>query len=392
MKIRQILRTLYIALSFLAVNIGLGSYVVAASTLELKETSQEISGKDSESGVAFHASRLAGDRVVVDFYFGMKRIHADIDYAHHIDIIRSVYRANGLPAALSRQDILAFQKLLGSRFSPRPKIQTSDRLRDALGSLINLIASAPEGYTLNFPKGRVTNESFKSICPEIGHIGEASFILGKKFYYKTVLVGPICYKDPALGRCGRGGGPDFIIGWVQRFTQECLNHDECCEVSGKSPPVCGMECAAAFDAAEDGFLHAPDCGDTGGNWADSNGFTYALGDANSSGDPIPFGGVLNATSPFCPSEWDVAGTRTGKQISFTATNPSPPTRFCAASYTVTGTYAPLVGTNPSPSNNGCNTAAGKWSNSAGGSGNWNWTREGTVLVGVANAGPRPAEK
>ncbi|MGH6838995.1 MAG: hypothetical protein ACREDT_09350 [Methylocella sp.] len=387
MKIRQIL---YVTLSFLAVNVGLGLYVAAAGTLELKETSQEITGKDSESGVAFHASRLAGDRVVTDLYFGAKRIHADIDYAHHIHIIRSVYQASGLPATLSRQDILACRKL---GVSLTPKINSYSRHGDALTSLLNLISSTPPGFAFDIRSGPLTNESFTSICPEIGGPGVATYTLGiifRKTYHKEVTVGPICYQNPALGRCGAGGGPDAEIGLIQRFTQECLNLDACCDAK-KEGAFCGPECFPAILAAEAGFNDAPDCGDTGGNWADSNGMTYALGDANSSGDPMPVAGVLNANDPFCPSEWGVAGTRTGKQISFTATNPSGPSRFCAASYSVTGTYAPLVGTNLSPSNNGCNTAAGMWSNSAGKSGNWSWAREGTVLSRV-KPGPRLTEK
>jgi hypothetical protein len=117
-----------------------------------------------------------------------------------------------------------------------------------------------------------------------------------------------------------------------------------------------------------------------------------MNDADSKGEPKPFSGVLNANSPFCPSEWPVTGTRTGTQISFTAKNPSGPSRFCPGSNSVTGTYAPLAGTAPSPTNNGCNTANGTWSDSNGGSGMWSWTREGTVLVGIANAGPRLTEK
>ncbi len=94
MKMRQLL---YVTLSFLAVNICLGSYIVAASTFELKETSQEISGTDGESGVAFHASLVASGHVVIDAYFGTKRFHADIDYTRNSLTIRSVSRAYGTP-------------------------------------------------------------------------------------------------------------------------------------------------------------------------------------------------------------------------------------------------------------------------------------------------------
>lgn len=114
MKTRRIL---YATLSLLAVNIGICPYVVAASTLQLTQTSHEISGKDSESGVAFRASLLPGDHVIIDLYIGTKRIHAEIDYGHNALRIRSVSQANETPIALSVQDILALQKLRVSLFS-----------------------------------------------------------------------------------------------------------------------------------------------------------------------------------------------------------------------------------------------------------------------------------
>jgi hypothetical protein len=116
-------RILYATLSFLAVNICICSYVVAASTLQLTQTDHEISGTDSESCVAFRSSLLPGDHVIVDLYIGTKRIHADIDYGRHRTRVRAVSQATETPIALSVQDILAFQKLRGSlppKSLPRP--------------------------------------------------------------------------------------------------------------------------------------------------------------------------------------------------------------------------------------------------------------------------------
>jgi len=133
MKLRQIL---YATLSFLAVNIGICPYVVAATTLQLTQTSQEISGTDSESGVAFHSSLLASDHVIVDLYIGTKRIHEEIDYGRHTLRIRSVSQGTETPIALSVQDIRAFQKLGVSLFSLPPKsnrrADTGMRLADCL--------------------------------------------------------------------------------------------------------------------------------------------------------------------------------------------------------------------------------------------------------------------
>ncbi|MGH6850774.1 MAG: hypothetical protein ACREDD_10065 [Methylocella sp.] len=206
MKIRYIL---HVTLSFLAVNTGVCSHVVAASAFELTETPQEISGTDGESGVTLHASLPASDRVVIDLYFGAKRTHADIDYARDgIDKIRSVYQGSGLPAAVSRQDIIAFQKLLRSL---APKINQYSRHGDALTSLINLIADAPEGFTFNFPKWPVTNQSFTPICPQIGRIGEATFTIGEKTHHTAVLVDLFVTSIPRSGAVAAAAAPILVL-------------------------------------------------------------------------------------------------------------------------------------------------------------------------------------
>ena len=393
MKTRRIL---YAALSFLAVNIGVCPYVVAATTLQLTQTSQEISGTDSESGVAFRASLLASDHVIVDLYIGKKRIHEEIDYTRNKVRLRIVSQANETPTTLSVQDILAFQQL---RVSLTSKINKAARHGDALTRLINLMASAPAGHVFDITSGP-SGGSFTSICPQIGKIREATYT--PRFgttHHKTVTVGPNCYVNPALGRCGIGGGHSPFVGDSQPFTQECLNHDYCCEETGESPPVCGFDCAPAFDEAVPGYLAAPDCGTTAGDWSDSHAHDIAvLSGGDSTGDPTPFTGVINEYSPSCPRGWAVVGTRTGTEISFTATNPDGASRFCAAtSYSVTGSYYPPPGIDPLPSINTCNKALGTWSDNAGGFGKWSWVRIDNVLApsvlsSRANAGPRPTDK
>jgi hypothetical protein len=201
MKLRQIL---YATLSFLAVNIGICPYVVAATTLQLTQTSQEISGTDSESGVAFHSSLLASDHVIVDLYIGTKRIHEEIDYGRHTLRIRSVSQGTETPIALSVQDIRAFQKLGVSLFSLPPKIQPAGRHGDALGRLLNLMASTPPGYVFDY-FSKISSDSFTSICPQIGGPGVATYTLGTsgKTQHIEVTVGPVCYAGRALGRLWR---------------------------------------------------------------------------------------------------------------------------------------------------------------------------------------------
>lgn len=224
------------------------------------------------------------------------------------------------------------------------------------------MASAPAGIAID-----ATSGSFTSICPQIGGPGLATYKLGifGKIHHDEVTVGPVCYQNPALGRCGKGAGPDPGIGRVQRFTQECLNHDVCCDATGNSPPVCGLDCLPAFEAAISGFFNAPDCGTTAGDWTDSQYFIYVLSGSDSrETPPQPFTGTV-ANNTYSGT-WNVVGTRTGTQTVFTASNPCPGGGECVASFTYTGTY------------NNCNTAKGTWTDSFGKSGMWSWNRTNTV--------------
>ena len=187
--------------------------------------------------MAFRASLLAGDHVIVDLFIGTKRIHEEVDYTRQALRIRSVSQGTEIRIALSVQDILAVQKLRDSRFSPPPQTptsHTSGRLRDTLGRLLNLISDAPPGYVFDVTSGP-SLMSFTSICPQIGGPGLATYTLGTsgKTEHYPVTVGPICYMGRALGRFGKGAGPDPLIGHSQPFTQECLNHDECCDNTGE---------------------------------------------------------------------------------------------------------------------------------------------------------------
>ncbi len=198
-----------------------------------------------------------------------------------------------------------------------------------------------------------------------------------------MLVGPACYVPPATGRCGSLGGPDFPIGWVQRFTQECLNHDQCCNFTMISPPIFGRDCEDTFITAIPGFFLAPDCGTTAGDWNGGDTGTCVLTGGDSRGDPQTFTGTVNTGNVFCPI-WNVLGTRTGRDITMTITNPSGGGGVCAASANLSGIY------------NNCNTASGTWTNSLGQKGEWSWKRVDPVgnmpLVSKPNALPWYARK
>ncbi len=78
---------------------------------------------------------------------------------------------------------------------------------------------------------------------------------------KSVEVGPCLDKsNDCMGRCGAGckgtlrNTPQNST-LVQRFTQQCLDHDLCTRETGE---ILGP-CANEFSAAIDSFLFAPDC-------------------------------------------------------------------------------------------------------------------------------------
>jgi hypothetical protein len=239
-----------------------------------------------------------------------------------------------------------------------------------------------------------SNGSFTPICNEIGGLGVAVYDF-KGIQHDTVTVGPVCYMGRALGRCGTAGGPDtfpFNIGWVQRFTQECLNHDQCCDVTMNSPPICGVACLDEFITAVPGFFFAPDCGTTAGTWKEDDlgppallpvGSTWTIMGGDSSafgGGQTTFPGTVAVASVYGACNgfnrtYSVTGTRNGTSVQFTARNPVSPDPYCPASATFMGSFTD------------CNKATGSWTNSDGLSGSWSWERTNTVGTQIVSHGP-----
>lgn len=350
---------------------------IAQAQLALTTNSEsEISGYLESPSVRFSARQISPQVVSVDVFVGTEtRIHGDIDYGTSTVRIRSLSSKDGTSRIVSVIDIVACQRLLDSL---RVKVDASTRVGDALTSFVNLLSSAPPNRILEIDASS-TPQTITSICGEIGQTGAATYTLDGTTFTPSVIVGPVCYTPPALGRCGAGGGPDPGIGLFQRFTQECLNHDQCCVATRDryvgQVNICGNsgnQCVPEFKAAASSFFFANDCGTTAGSWVDVYGYMYTLTGGGSSGSAAPFRGTVNVAS--C-GIWNVAGTRTGTAISLTATNPSGASATCAASYTYVGTYS------------NCSVAAGTWSNSAGLSGDWSWSRSG-----FASAMSRPSTK
>lgn len=379
MKMRSVLRLFLVS----GVVLGFGPQVAAQPDIEVAETPAQISGTDSRTGVVFRSQLVSPERVAIAVIIGAKQIRGDIDY----ELQRIRIHSYGSNLAVS--EILAFQNLLERL--PQ-KISTETRHGDALTSFVNLMASAPVGRALDLDASAkaLGGPGFTAMCGQIGEEAVATYRLQSGVQHTPVTVGPICFGPPGLGRCGAGAGPDrptHIDGLRQRFTQECLNHDQCCyatndryvRIFGIKTPVnvcgnSGSECVPEFEAAATGFFFAPDCGRTTGDWLDNFGNTYSLSGGNSSGNARPFTGSTN--TGVC-GVWSVTGTRTGTSISFTADNPSP-ADGCGTFFSYTGTYGD------------CGAASGTWINSFGNGGSWSWNRTSVVGAGSSqNVADRP---
>jgi hypothetical protein len=352
----------------------------AQATLLRTNSVQEISGEDKNLRVQFTATQDDLDHVTVKVDLGTrKQVIAKLDYARKTVSLVSLSQTTHQPIAITAQDITTLQKLLRS---VAPNVNLDSRVGDALTSFLNFLGSAPPGVVLNKQTEisrsggvNVQADTFTPICNLIGAKTTANPL---PFLSQTVTVGPQCYAEPAFGRCGKGGGPDLGIGLVQRFTQECLNHDQCCTVFGSNPvgpaDLCGPEtsgsniplCTPEFIAAAPGFFFAPDCGTTAGNWIDNFGITYAITGGAGSGVPSPLTGTSNTGG--C-GVWDVKGVRSGTTLVFSATNPlgeSQPASECGAFYIV-------VANTPD-----CNVGGGTAADNSGRNAPWNWARQGTV--------------
>ncbi len=330
-----------------------------ARALELSHNASQISGADARTGVSFQSTLASPSHVSADLFVGAKQIHAEIDYASDSLGVWSLTKANGAPAALAPQDIAAVQQL---RFFLPARIGATELHADALASLVNLVASAPAGVTI---KIATVSLSYTSICPLIGSSDIASYRLPSGMQRASVTVGPACYVAPALGRCGAAGGPDPGIGLAQRFTQQCLDHDQCCVATGDryvdGADVCGKagtdECIPEFIQAAPGFFFAPDCGVTTGTWTDDAGAVWSLtGGGPGIGENPAISGTV--TPPGC-APYSVSGLRNGVSLYLFAANGAKD--GCAAWVEVKASFS------------NCNAASGTSLNSNGQSAAWSWT-------------------
>eukprot|EP00602_Paraphysomonas_sp_CaronLab_P002030 CAMPEP_0185024710 /NCGR_PEP_ID=MMETSP1103-20130426/7888_1 /TAXON_ID=36769 /ORGANISM="Paraphysomonas bandaiensis, Strain Caron Lab Isolate" /LENGTH=425 /DNA_ID=CAMNT_0027557747 /DNA_START=14 /DNA_END=1291 /DNA_ORIENTATION=+ len=374
--------------------------------IQVNKGDKEVSftGKDtSVTGITFHTKRNE-DVSSISLLFGNKTVHCSIDDSVKRIELTAEVTSSHLVTSLSSNDrarlfLLSETIIATTQFATLKK--TDRRLSDVFLGVLHLLSKAPTDYVMNITIGSTDVQgTYTSICNEIGSTGTAQFTVNDTVYQEGVTVGPVCYTPPALGRCGAGGGPDPWAGMMQRFTQECLNHDQCCVVNSDGEErlpitgnsdgymavnICGKDCADEFAAAIFGFLYAHDCATTDGNWEFISGFPGMRLDITggvSSGDPEYFDGDVTESIQNDPCTDFLAnaiirnGMRTGQDVYYELLQPEscdydevysccnqPDGVCCYTKFSFTGKFSD------------CNVAAGEVTNPMNAIWPWDWRRD-----------------
>lgn len=316
---------------------------------------EQIAGRSAAGDVEFSSLAETLDFVVVSFVVQKTtEIRTEIDYAREEVKVRASSLGSGRLTSLRPSDRTALAHLTESALWAR-----GSRTEDALASTLNFLDSVPPGATVDFASvqgKRLGEKSITSLCGSTGSIISGSYTVRGQTYTESGQLGP-CYSKPneCLGRCGAGctGPPGNSI---QRFTQDCFNHDLCTRSTGG---IFG-ECSDEFQAAIDDFFFAQDCGALQGSWTDDFAFEWHL--SLSAGGPLQSPGVRGQVQTTDCLDWNVFGSHNGAEISLFATNPHNGLANCCSSFTYTGTASD------------CNSASGTWINDCSGNGKWTLVR------------------
>jgi hypothetical protein len=326
---------------------------------------QKISGSDPKLGATYSAEQT-GNVVAVSLTVNGKEIQAKIDYATHRLHVHSKSIGSGEATALDQADINAFETLLRSR---KPD---QSQLDDAITSTLNFLSNYHAGDVVNIdintdmpsitPRAAAT--TITPICSQINSSITGTYTVGGVSYTQTATCGP-CGSGECVGRCGPGCSVPPSP-FVQRFTQECFNHDLCHGATGQ---ILGP-CADEWVKAAPGFFFGTDCANMGGTWLDVFDYEWTLTETS--------GTITGSVSVGACGTWSVSGTRDGFGLTLTATNPSGGDQNCCSAFTYTGAEK-------------CNTASGNWTNPCTLSGNWSMTRESNglrpLLTTLSHGGP-----
>ena len=260
-----------------------GAALAESEALTLNQHNKdEISGHHT-SGVNF-STKLIDNIAYVEISVGNKRIKV-----RHPYIIRnasleigSYDNATGQAVMLDSSDNTALRQTLENLLKVH---YVSELLKGDLLSTMNLLYSWPSTLPVSrslVPKSTTAvtaDESAvtaaalsESICSDINKDRNGSVLQWNYGYcslhpdvncslvpvkYDPVLVGPYPFEPlGCMGRCGRGCiGDPRPNNNVDRFTQNCLDHDVCVERFG----YIASNCVYMFENCIDDFRYAPSC-------------------------------------------------------------------------------------------------------------------------------------
>jgi hypothetical protein len=246
----------------LLVLISLIAWPHSAPAIELMVHSRAaILGREPQEGLAFSAVMRERQVVQVEIHRPQTHVIARIDYARQTVIIKSLAPATGAPAPLTPADIAACTRVLRAIALDR------SRVAEALIGTLQLLADHPPHAVVDLQtehpaQPRLSPQVYTSLCESIGQPIMAQYTIDGELVEEVVVIGS-CAANECLGRCGTGcasnpGNPAE----VQRYTQECLNHDACNRATNPWDPL-GLfpPCNDEWAAAAEGYFFAPDCPD-----------------------------------------------------------------------------------------------------------------------------------
>jgi hypothetical protein len=236
------------------------AWALSAHAVEVVVHSGEtLTGRDRQGGLEFSAVMRDPDVVQVEIHRPGKQFIAHIDYGRQTLALTSLAPETGAAVPIMPADSAVFTRALRALALDR------SRVADALVSTLTWLADHPPQAVVDLHTGRPTKpglalQDYTSLCDSIGQTVIARYTVDGEVHEEPVMVGP-CGANDCLGRCGAGclanpGNPAE----VNRYTQECLNHDVCnretnpWDVLGLFPP-----CRDEFEAATEGYFFAPDC-------------------------------------------------------------------------------------------------------------------------------------
>jgi hypothetical protein len=241
------------------------AWALSAHAAEVLVHSREtLIGRDRSADLDFSAVEEEPQVVRVEILRPGKQFMARIDYGRQTLAITSVAPETSAAVPIMPADNAVFTRVLRSIALDR------SRVADALISTLTWLAEHPPQAVVDLrtegpttprlaPQGAPT-QGYTSLCESIGQAVIARYTVDGEVHEELVVVGP-CGANDCLGRCGAGclanpGNPAE----VNRYTQECLNHDVCnwetnpWDALGLFPP-----CRDEFEAAAEGYFFAPDC-------------------------------------------------------------------------------------------------------------------------------------